>query len=87
MKNFKLAVGAVAMVLIAGAPASAHMSKSHAAMMKRCHAMSHSAMMKNHGCASMMKHNMSKGSMKGGMMGNDSMSNGMMSNSTMPKNH
>ena len=87
MKNFKLAVGALAMALSAGAPAAAHVSKSHAAMMKRCHAMSHSAMMKNHSCASMMKHHMSKGSMKGSMMGDDSMSNGMMSNSTMPKSH
>ncbi len=87
MNNLKLVVGALAMGLIAGTPASAHMSKSHAAMMKRCHAMSHSAMMKNNGCASMMKHHMSKSMMKGDMKGKDSMSSGMMSNSTMPKNH
>ena len=85
MHSFKLATGALAMSLAVTLPASAHMTKSHAAIMKRCHAMSHAAMMKNHSCASMMKRHMSKGAMKSSMTGSDAMSNGMMGNSTMPK--
>ena len=48
-------VGVFAVALAAGSSALAHMSKSHAATMKRCHTMSHSAMMKNRSCAAMMK--------------------------------
>ena len=95
MMNFKLAVGVLALGLVAGVPASAHMSRSHAATMKRCHAMSHKAMMRNRQCASMMKmhhssmasHSMMKsGAMKDGMMSKDSMHDGKMSKGTMP-NH
>lgn len=96
MTKFNLVFGSLALVFAAASPAAAHMTKSQTAMMKRCHAMSHRAMMKNHGCVAMMKTHgsamrshsmMKKGAMKDGMMGKDSMSNGMMSNSTMPKNH
>lgn len=95
MMKFNLAVAALALTLAAGSTASAHMTKSHAATMKRCHAMSHSAMMKNHNCAAMMKmHGSSTGShsmiknaaMKGNMMEKGSMSGEMMGNSSMPKN-
>ena len=96
MTKYNLAVAALALSLAAGSSASAHMTKSHAATVKRCHAMSHSAMMKNRSCVAMMKmHGSSMGShpmmknvaMKGNMTDNGSMSGEMMGNSSMPKNN
>lgn len=94
--KINLALGAFALVFAAASPAAAHMTKSQTATMQRCHAMSHSRMVKNHACMSMMKMHgsamgshamMKKGAMKDDMMNKDSMSPGMMNNSTTPKNH
>ena len=94
--KYNLAIATLALSLAAGSSASAHMTKSHAATMKRCHAMPHSAMMKNRNCVAMMKmhrssmgsHSMMKnGAMKGNMMDKGSMSGEMMGNSSMPKNN
>ena len=96
MTKYALALAAIALSLAGASSASAHMTKSHAATMKRCHAMSHSAMMKNRSCVAMMKmHGSSMGShpmmkhdaMKSNMTDKGSMSSEMMGNSSMPKNN
>ncbi len=69
MSPLKTVCASVAMLAFAGAayaqsdsmakdnmsPAPMHMSKSKMAMMNKCKAMSHDAMMKNKGCMAMMK--------------------------------
>lgn len=90
MMKSTLALSLAALSLVAGASTSAHMTKSHAAMMKQCHRMSHAAMMKNPKCAAMMKAHMSSmGShsmmKKGDMMDKGAMSGDMMGNTSTPK--